>query len=76
METKNLATKVLEWLNKCGFGFVSTAKTCGDCPYRESGCDGALHEDAIKVIKALMGGEKREESRGDCAVPQNLPVRL
>lgn len=54
MESQNLAEKVLEWLKKCGFGFVSTAETCGDCPYRESGCDDMLHEDAIKVIKTLM----------------------
>lgn len=64
MESQNLAEKVLEWLDKCRFGFVSDSnmETCLDCPYRESGCDDAIHEDAIKVIKALMGGEKREES--------------
>lgn len=61
MERNLTPEEVIKRLRFCGDA-LQGKEACDDCPYINKGCDDALHEDAIKVIKALMGGEKREES--------------
>lgn len=61
MERNLTPEEVIKRLRFCGDALQDN-EVCDDCPYINKGCDDALHEDAIKVIKALMGGEKREES--------------